>query len=110
MCRGPWAYVFRQFPCDVTRNLENFRDFQLDDVIKAGGTPSARAMKAFIITNTDKGYIKIVANRIVRNHAAVYPHAESYDLMYCFNQRPILCWSFERIIYPLHALRCGELA
>jgi len=110
MCRSPWAYVFRQFPRDVTRNLENFRDFQLDDVIKAGGTPSAIAMKAFIITNTEKGRIAIVVNRVVRNHAAVYPYAESYDIMWGFNQLQSLCWSFERMIYPLHELWCKGLA
>ena len=56
MCRSrnPWAYAFRKLPSEVTHNIESFRDFTLEDVIKNGGTPSALAMKAFRITNNGK--------------------------------------------------------
>jgi len=48
MCRpSPRAYAFRKLPREVTRNIESFRDSKLEAVIKAGGTPSALAMKAF---------------------------------------------------------------
>ena len=44
--RSPRAYVLR-LPRGVSRNIEAFRDPVLEAVIKAGGTPSCRAMKAF---------------------------------------------------------------
>ena len=61
MCRSssPRAYALRKLPCEVTRNIDSFRDFKLETVIKDGGTPSALAMKAFTITNNGGGIIHI---------------------------------------------------
>ena len=61
MCRSssPRAYALRKLPCEVTRNIDSFRDFKLETVIKDGGTPSALAMKAFTITNNGEGLIHI---------------------------------------------------
>ena len=49
MCRSssPRAYALRKLPCEVTRNIDSFRDFKLEAVIKNGGTPSALAMKGY---------------------------------------------------------------
>ena len=49
MCRSssPRAYALRKLPCEVTRNIDSFRDFQLEAVMKVGGTPSALAMKGY---------------------------------------------------------------
>ena len=44
--RSPHAYALR-LPREITRCIESFRDPVLEAVIKAGGTPSALAMKAF---------------------------------------------------------------
>ena len=44
--RSPRAYALR-LTREVTRIIEAFRDPTLEAVIKAGGTPSALAMKAF---------------------------------------------------------------
>ena len=61
MCRSssPRAYALRKLPCEVTRNIDSFRDFKLEAVIKNGGTPSALAMKAFKITNNGEGLIHV---------------------------------------------------
>jgi len=45
--RSPRAYALRKLPCEVTRNIDSFRDFKLEAVIKNGGTPSALAMKGY---------------------------------------------------------------
>ena len=111
MCRSssPRAYALRKLPCEVTRNIDSFRDFKLETVIKDGGTPSALAMKGFRITNSGEGRIDI-------GHETNDPcwHTMTYyrDIWSFFGFRTdnvTVSWERERSVLALYELRCRRL-
>ena len=111
MCRSrsPWAYAFRKLPCEVTRNIESFRDFTLEDVIKNGGTPSALAIKAFRITNNGAGRIDIGHEASDWFADTMTYYRNIWSPLGFRTDNVTVCWERDRTVLAEYELRCRRL-
>ena len=93
MCRSrsPRAYAFRKLHCELTRNIDSFRDFKLEAVIKNGGTPSALAMKGYRFKRTRDGVsmiIRSLPNNNIRRLVMVDTYNEWEEIPEEWRNRP----------------------
>jgi hypothetical protein len=110
MCRSssPRAYALRKLPCEVTRNIDSFRDFKLEAVIKAGGTPSALAMKGFRFKRTHREGTKVrpLPGNYIRGIVVIDTPSDWYAIPEEWRSRPHTeirdCLRFSNILTPMH--------
>ena len=119
--RSPRAYALRKLHCELTRNIEAFRDFQLEAVMKAGGTPSALAMKGYRFRLNcqelpphgyggsyggigHRMYIKSLGTNTVRYLATYENYNDWLMLPEVFRRTPHTLPTKRVRTYPVHAL------